>query len=72
VATAGYGAVDGMKHVDSAEVFSILEKVLGTVMLRIPARGASQFAVNPRVRDCSTRFAVQQRSGLMECRRSAG
>jgi hypothetical protein len=53
VATAGYGAVDGMKHVDSAEVFSILEKVLGTVMLRIPARGAASspstqaFAIAP-------------------------
>jgi hypothetical protein len=39
VATAGYGAVDGMEHIDTAEVFSILEKVLGTVTMRIPATG---------------------------------
>ena len=34
LATAGYGAVDGMKQVDNGEVFSILEKVLSTVTVR--------------------------------------
>jgi len=33
VATAGYGAVDGMKKVDSAGIFSILEKMLGSVTI---------------------------------------
>ena len=33
LATAGYGAVDGMTQVDSRKVFSILEKVLSTVTL---------------------------------------
>jgi hypothetical protein len=41
MATAGYGAVDGMKQVNSAEVFSILEKVLSTVTMRIPAAGGA-------------------------------
>jgi hypothetical protein len=36
MATAGYGAVDGMKRVDSKEVFSILENVLVTVTMRVP------------------------------------
>jgi hypothetical protein len=34
LATAGYGAVDGMKKVDNGKVFSILEKVLSTVTVR--------------------------------------
>ena len=41
MATAGYGAVDGMKQVDYGKVFSILEKVLGTVTMRTPATGAA-------------------------------
>jgi hypothetical protein len=35
LATAGYGAVDGMKQVDNGKVFSILEKVLSTVTVRL-------------------------------------
>ncbi len=37
MATSGYGAVDGMKQVDSGKVFLILEKVLGTVRIHSPA-----------------------------------
>lgn len=39
LATAGYGAVDGMKHVNSDEIFAVLEKILTTVAIRPPARG---------------------------------
>jgi hypothetical protein len=39
LATAGYGAVDGMKQVDGAKVLSILENILKTVTIRTPARG---------------------------------
>jgi hypothetical protein len=35
LATAGYGAVDGMKQGDNGKVFSILEKVLSTVTVRL-------------------------------------
>jgi hypothetical protein len=35
LATAGYGAVDGMKQVDNRKVFSILEKVLSSVTVRL-------------------------------------
>jgi hypothetical protein len=48
MATAGYGAVDGMKQVDGAKVFSILEKVLATVTLHIPANGGA--ANSPSIR----------------------
>ena len=41
MATAGYGAVDGMKQVDGAKVFSILENVLETVTIRTPANGGA-------------------------------
>jgi hypothetical protein len=41
IATAGYGAVDGMKQVDGAKVFSILENVLETVTIRTPATGGA-------------------------------
>ena len=41
IATAGYGAVDGMKQVDSAKVLSILENILKTVTIRTPARGGA-------------------------------
>jgi hypothetical protein len=47
MATAGYGAVEGMKRVDSAKVFSILERVLSTVTIRIPAAGRSD-GVRPK------------------------
>jgi hypothetical protein len=54
LATAGYGAVDGMKHVDDKEVFSILEKTLETVAIRLLAAGAAAnspsihaFAITP-------------------------
>src|ERR1700688_4787811 len=54
LATAGYGAVDGMKHVDDKEVFSILEKTLETVAIRPLAAGAAAsspsihaFAITP-------------------------
>jgi hypothetical protein len=36
LATAGYGAVDGMKRVNRAEVFSILENILATLRLSRP------------------------------------
>jgi hypothetical protein len=35
VATAGYGAIDGIKQVDSRGIFSTLENVLSTVSLRM-------------------------------------
>ena len=44
IATAGYGAVDGMKQVDSAKIFSILENILETVTIRIPVLGPAQSA----------------------------
>jgi hypothetical protein len=34
LATAGYGAVDGMKQIDNGKVFSILEEVLSTATVR--------------------------------------
>jgi hypothetical protein len=48
IATAGYGAVDGMKQVDGARVFSILENVLETVTIRPPGRGGA--ANSPSIR----------------------
>ena len=44
MATAGYGAVDGMKQVDSAKIFSILENILETVTIRTPVLGPAQSA----------------------------
>ena len=38
VATAGYGAVDGMKKVDEAKLFAILDRILQTVTIRVPKR----------------------------------
>ena len=34
LATAGYGAVDGMTKLDEGKVFAILEMILGTVTVR--------------------------------------
>jgi hypothetical protein len=48
IATAGYGAVDGMKQVDSAKVFSILENILKTVTIRTPARAGAANAPSIR------------------------
>jgi len=38
LATAGFGAEDDLKQVDSEKVYSILEKILRTVKVRPPAR----------------------------------
>lgn len=44
IATAGYGAVDGMKKVDDRQVFAILEKILRSVTIHAPKASVTDAA----------------------------
>ena len=49
LATAGYGAMDGLKKVNDAEVIAVLEPILETVAIRTP-RGATRPSNLPFIR----------------------
>lgn len=49
LATAGYGSVDGMKKVNSGEVFAVLERVLKSVAIAVP-KGTTRPSNFPSIR----------------------
>jgi len=57
ITTAGYGAVDGLKKVDTSRVEAALDRILRTVNIRVPKTGRSQ-AASPSINSFALTPAV--------------